>query len=99
MNKLIETIQNIKFIPLSIEDGIDEITSTVTDTTKLIVNRAVVPIAAIFLGALLIFAIVSLGKRRREGDDYSKQILAIVVLVILIALVLSAPTWLWTLIA
>lgn len=99
MNKLTEIIQNSKAIPLSIEDGIDLITGTVTDTGKLIVNRAVVPIAAVLLAGFLIFAVISIGKRRREGDDYSKQLMAAIVLIILIALDLSAPIWLWMLIA
>lgn len=99
MNRLTEIIQNAKTIPLTIKDGIDQITSTVTDTGKLVVNNAVVPIGAVVLIGFLVFAILSLGKRKREGDDYSKQLFAVIVLIILIALDLSAPVWLWTFIA
>lgn len=96
MNRLTKTILLFRIILLDIASGIDQVTGIVTDNTKLIVNRAVVPIGSIVLAGFLIFEVIKFGKRKREGEDYSKQLFAIIVLIILISLVLSAPVWLWT---
>lgn len=93
MNKLSEIINSP--LLLDVKAGITAAKNEATDTIKFLVNEVAIPIISVILAGVLLLAIVKCVKKHRDGDDYSKNIVACVVIVVVIALVLSARTWLW----
>ncbi len=93
MSKLIEIVNNP--LLLDVKAGITAAKNEAVDTTKFLVNDVAIPIILVILAGVLLLAIAKCVKKHREGDDYSKNIIACVVIVVIIALVASAKSWLW----
>lgn len=96
MNKLMEIINNP--LLLDVKAGITAAKNEAIDTGKFLINDVAIPIIAVVLVGILLFAIAKCVKKHREGEDYSKNIVSCVVIVIVIALVISARSWLWLMI-
>lgn len=93
MNKLFEIISNP--VLLDVKAGITAAKNEAIDTLKFLVNDVAIPIIATVLAGILILAIAKCVKKHREGEDYSKNIVSCVVIVVVIALVISARIWVW----
>lgn len=96
MNKLMEIINNP--LLLDVKAGITAAKNEAIDTGKFLINDVAIPIIATVLVGVFIFAIAKCVKKHRDGDDYSKNIISCVVIVVVIALVISARSWLWLMI-
>lgn len=96
MNKLMEIINNP--LLLDVKAGINAAKNEAIDTGKFLINDVAIPIIATVLVGVFIFAIAKCVKKHRDGDDYSKNIVSCVVIVVVIALVISARSWLWLMI-
>lgn len=93
MSKIIEIVNNP--LLLDVKAGITAAKNEAVDITKFLVNDVAIPVISVILAGVLLLALVKCVKKHRDGDDYSKNIVACVVIVVVIALVLSARTWLW----
>ena len=96
MNKITEIINSP--VVLDVQTGLTQAKNTIMDTVKFMVNNIAIPIICAILAGVLIFSIVGAVKLHKDGQDYSKKIAAIVVVAIIIAVVATSPTWIWTMV-
>ena len=96
MNKITEIINSP--VVLDVQTGLTQAKNTIMDTVKFMVNNIAIPIICAILAGVLIFSIVGAVKLHKDGQDYSKKIAAIVVVVMIIAVVATSPTWIWTMV-
>ncbi len=101
LNSILTTAKPLitSFILLDIKSGLTSAKDQVIDLVKFAVNNIGIPIIDTVLIGVLIFSIVGLIKLKRQGEDYSGKIAAVVVIVIVILLISTAPLWIWDLIA
>lgn len=89
---------SINMIPLDVNAGLESAEGQVMNFSKPAVNDVVVPLAAVAVGIVLLFFIVGAVNRHRGGDEYKDKIIGIIVCLVVLVLVLSFPTWGWTMI-
>lgn len=87
------------FYALDINSGLEQAKNEVVDKIKFLVNNIAIPIIATVLVGILIFNIAKAVKKHRTGEGYGENITGIVITVLVLALVVSAPAWIWQMIA
>lgn len=93
MNKITEIINNP--VLLDVQAGLSAAKNEIMQQVKFGVNDIAIPIILTILAAVLIFAIAKAVERHRNGEDYKEHIKAIAIIVLIIALVASARSWIW----
>lgn len=88
-------IYNIFPTLLDVQSGLTQAKDLVMTNVKFLVNSIAVPIISTILAGVLIFAIVGAVKLKRQGEDYSNRITAIIVVILVIVLISTAPLWVW----
>lgn len=96
MNKITQIINNP--VRLDVQSGLTLAKEEIMSNVKFGVNSILIPIVLVVLAAVLIFAIAKAVDRHRNGEDYKENIKAIVVIVLVIAVIASAPAWIWTMV-
>lgn len=96
MNLVTEIINNP--IILDVQTGLTQAKEEIMSTVKFGVNVILIPIILVILAGVLIFAIAKAVDKHNKGEDYKENIKAIVVIVLVIAVVASAPAWIWTMV-
>lgn len=95
MNKLFGIYSKITPILLDYQSGLTTAKNEVMTYIKFLVNSIAIPVVSAALVVVLIFAIVSAVNLKRQGEDYSGKIKAIVIVVAVIVLITTAPLWVW----
>lgn len=96
MNKLVEVMNNP--VLLDVQAGLTQAKNEIMTNVKFAVNIIIIPIACAILAGITIWLILQCVGSHRKGEDYSDKIKPIAILVIVIVLIASAPTWIWTLV-
>ena len=94
MNKLAEIMSNP--VLLDVQAGLTQAKNEIMSIVKFGVNFIIIPIACAILAGVAIFLICQCVGAHKRGEDYKDKIMPIVILVIVFALLASAPTWIWT---
>lgn len=89
----------INFYTLDINSGLEQAKNEVVEKIKYLVNNIAIPIIAAVLVGILIFNIAKAVKKHRTGEGYGENITGIVITVLVLALVVSAPAWIWQMIS
>ena len=88
----------LKVIPLDVTSGLTSAKTSVMNTVKPAVNTVVVPILSVIIVGFLLFFISGAVSHHRGGEEYSDKIIKIMVCLVALILVLSFPTWGWTMV-
>lgn len=96
MNKLVE-IMSVPVL-LDVQAGLTQAKNEIMTTVKFAVNSIIIPIVCAILAGIAVFLILQCIGSHRKGEDYSDKLKPIAILVIVVVLIASAPTWIWTLV-
>ncbi len=84
---------------LSVQGGLTSAKNEVLDTIKFLVNTILIPLASAFLIGMLVFNIVKAVKKHHGAEPYGENITGIIIVVVVLAVVVSSPAWIWTMIS
>lgn len=82
----------------SIKNGLLQAKNNTTEIIIFIVNYIVIPIAVVIILGFLVFSIIAMVKKHRQQDNMQQDITDAVICVIVLALVISFPSWGWKMI-
>lgn len=95
MNFLTQLLYKLAPTSMDIQSGLTAAKEEVIKQAKFLINNIGIPIIAIFLIGLLVFTISGAVKKHNNAEPYKGNITAIIVIVIVLALIVSAPLWIW----
>lgn len=91
-------MEAVSIVPLDVQGGLTAAKNEALNTVKFLVNNILIPIASAVLVGLLILNIIKAYKKHHGAEPYGENITGIVIIIVILALVVSAPTWMWNLI-
>lgn len=80
----------------NIKNGLDAAGAEIKSTIRYFTDNTLVPILAIIVGIILLILIGSGYMRWRQGEDFTKIIVGGIACIVIIALILSFPSWGWS---
>ena len=81
-----------------IKSGLSQAKENMMDILQFGINYILIPVAAAIILGFLIFFIVGAAKKHKMGEEYQDDVFKILIAVVILALVVSFPTWGWTMI-
>lgn len=80
----------------NIKNGLDAAGAEMQATIRYFTDSTLVPILAIVVGVILLILIATGYMRWKQGEDFNKIVTGGIACIVIIALILSFPSWGWT---
>lgn len=80
----------------TVTQGVTAAKTQVMNFVKPTINTVAVPIAAVIVGCVMLFFIVGAVRRHRGNEDYGEKLIGIIICLVALVLILTFPTWGWT---
>lgn len=92
------SMATINIVPLDVKSGLTSAKNEAVTMVKFIVENVAIPVIAAVLVGLLIFNIAKAVKKHHGAEPYGDNLIGIGIVVIVLAVVISAPNWMWSMI-
>lgn len=82
----------------NVTEGLSSAKTSIMNMVKPAVNTVFVPLLAAVIGCFLLIFIGGAVNRHKGGEDYKDKVIEIIIALVALVLVLSFPSWGWTMI-